>query len=397
MAEAYRVLVGRAPETEDFGIAGSLPDGRPVEHADVSFVSDHILSGVTEYQPKILILDADSESVDAFAVTKTISIQHPETSVIIISRNEQPDFLRRAMLAGAEEYLIKPVDGVSAFQAICDVAEIQRQKQAARSVPPPETRKSEVIAITSGKGGVGKTTLAVNLAIALSQMGKKVVLLGLESGDAGVLMSLTPKVGVIDLLSMNDEMDASMLESCVMNHKSGVSFLTASIRYSGHSLELIKSEYAVGVIEMLKETRDCVIVDLPLLLHAEDLKILDLAHQILVVTSSWDLLVLRNTRTFLDSIPENVRSHVKVILNRADRRDMIQEEDVRKSLQTEIAAIVANDSKLAPNSINIGVPLVVSHPASEISQDILQLARLLSGEEQVEIREEKKKKFKFFS
>lgn len=375
-----------------------MPDGRLLERADVSYVQEHIVAGVDEYQPHILILDADSESIDAFNTAKTISIQHPGTSVIIISQNEQPDYLRRAMLSGAEEYLIKPVDAETLMRALCDVAEIQRQKHAARTSAPTESKKScTVVAVCSGKGGVGKTTLAVNLAIAVAQSGKKVYLLGLESGDAAVLMNLAPKAGIIDLLANSEEIDAQMLESCVVTHKSGVSFLTASIRYSGHSLEQLHAEYASRVVEILRESQDFIVIDLPLLLHPEDLNILNMADQILVITSSWDLLVLRNTRTFLDSIPEIVRSRVRVILNRADRKDMIQEQDVRKSLQTDIAAIISNDSKLAPNAINVGTPFMVSHPSAEISQDILQLSRLLTGEEHAELKEEKKKKFKFFA
>ena len=76
---------------------------------------------------------------------------------------------------------------------------------------------------------------------------------------------------------------------------------------------------------------------------------------------------------------------------------MIQEDDVRKSLQAQIAAIIANDSKLAPNSINVGVPFILSNPTAEISTDVHQLARLLTGEEVAEVKEEKRKKFRFFA
>ncbi|NCO33611.1 MAG: hypothetical protein AUJ92_21095 [Armatimonadetes bacterium CG2_30_59_28] len=397
MADIYRVLVARAPETEDFEVTGALPDGRTIERADVSYVQDHILAGVAEYQPHILVLDADSQAVDAFQCAKTIYIQRPDTSVIIISGNEQPDYLRRAMLSGAEEYLIKPVDSPTVMRAIVDVAEIQRQKQAARMGVVVKENTCAVVAVTSGKGGVGKTTIAVNLGIALAETGKKVIIIGLESGDAAVLMNLAPRCGILDLITANEEIDAQMLESCMVTHKSGVAFLTASLQFSGHSLEMLKSEYINRVVQILRESYDYIIVDLPLLLHPEDINTLNVADQILVLTSSWDLLVLRNTRTFLDSIPEGIRTRVKVILNRADRKDMIQEDDVRKSLQAQIAAIIANDSKLAPNSINVGVPFILSNPTAEISTDVHQLARLLTGEEVAEVKEEKRKKFRFFA
>ena len=173
-------------------------------------VLDAIVLALPTTEPDILLLDADSELGDVFAVAAKALEARPTMAVVLLSTDNSPDRLRRAMLAGAEEYLIRPLEAPALRESLLGIAKHRTLRVVVRdeqkSAEAGEVVGGLVVGVMSGKGGLGKTTLAVNLAAVCSLApGKSAGVLALESGDGAVMLSLQPKLGLLDLAGSMEE------------------------------------------------------------------------------------------------------------------------------------------------------------------------------------------------
>ena len=378
--------------------ANEIPGSERIQVVGVAHNEEEVEVQIQQWSPDIVLLDADDPDYNALDLTQRLAFQYADVSVILMSSDQSPTQLRRAMLAGAGDYLIKPVDAETVINTILNIAEVQEQKRLHRAgdrIVPRHT--GQLIAFIAGKGGIGRTTLATNLAVAAAQeLGKKVALVGLENGDAAVLLNVTPQVGLSDLVEAAPELDAHTLVPYLATHKSGVALLISLGIADYYQAQPLQNPHMQTVLSILKTVYDYVFIDFPPLLNPEDAQILSAMDQICLVTSSWDLLVLRNSKALLDMLPPHLTDRVKIIVNRSDRTDMIQESHVTKSLDRPVLCTIQNDSRIAPAAINVGDPFVLSHPQSPIAKDILNLARILLGVQEANGKVEKKKKFLFF-
>ena len=155
-------------------------------------------------EPDILLLDADFEGADMFEVAAAALKAKPELAVVMISSDASPERLRRAMFAGAEEYLIKPIEGQALRASLVGIAQHRTLRVVSSDEThfvPEEHAQGLVVGVMSGKGGLGKTTLAVNMAALVAKAnGKTSGMIALESGDGAVLLNLHPKLGLFDLV-----------------------------------------------------------------------------------------------------------------------------------------------------------------------------------------------------
>ncbi len=366
--------------------------------------ADRLVDAMVKRRADILLLDVDRDTFDAYAISRRITSENPEAIVILISSRTEPEALRSAMLAGAEEYLIKPLQPVAVHEALVSVWEIRSQKRrvtparaTAEATPAVPATQGIVIGVLSGKGGIGKTTISVNLALTLLRDTKKrVALVGLESGDATVLLNVHPRGALSELIGQS--FDQELLEQYSAVHASGLSLFLANIGANLAARRFVASDSALQVINVLRRSHEYVIVDFPQLIDQQEMELTQCLDHLLVISSSWDLLVLRNTKQFLDMLPEESRERARIVLNRSDRNDMIQMDDIKRALQREVAMAIQNDSRIAPAAVNTGNPFVLTHPQAPISQDIAALARLVAGSS-AEVKTEGggKRRFLFFS
>src|ERR1700687_1979476 len=187
-------LLGFEPDIEVIGAASSGADA--IEQA-------------TKLLPDVVLMDINMPDMDGIAATERLSAQVPTAAVVMMSVQGEADYLRRSMLAGAREFLVKPFSSDELTASIRQVSSRERDKQSRLGVPtalpggPPGAAADtggaadgQVIAIFSPKGGVGRTTVAVNLAVAAAtELGRKVVVVdgSFQFGDVGVLLNLNPK------------------------------------------------------------------------------------------------------------------------------------------------------------------------------------------------------------
>lgn len=355
-------------------------------------------------EPDILLLDADFPGADVFEIAAQALGVRQNLAVVLVSADNSPENLRRAMLTGAEEYLIKPLEAAALRESILNIAghrTLRVVQRGAEDTASHEASNGLVVGVVSGKGGLGKSTLAVNMAaVVASATGKTAGLIALESGDGSVLLNLQPKLGLFDLAGNDDRREeggyaVDWMRQFATTHKGGVSYW----QWSGSASqppEGIPEDFMAALFDTCRRAQSVTFVDFPILTAEEAGTVLPLLDVVLVVTSSSDLLAMRSTKTFLGWVPEELAPRVRVVINRSDPTDMISREDFEAALETKIAAVLPNEPAVASQAINMGSPFVLTQPNSEIAATVKQLAQVLFRLPVTEETNKPRKRFMLF-
>lgn len=357
-----------------------------------------ILLALPTTEPDILLLDAQAPGADVYAIAARALEVRPNLAVVLISAENSPENLRRAMLAGAEEYLIKPLEASALRESIIGIAGHRTLRMVERSADletAAENANGLVVGVVSGKGGLGKTTLAVNLAsVVASAPGKTAGVVGLETGDGSVMLNMQPKLGLFDLAGDDNQREeggyaVDWMRQFATNHKIGLSYWQWSGFATPQDLE-IPEDFLPALFDTCRRTASVTFIDFPILSAEEASGVLPMLDVILIITSSSDLLAMRSTKTFLSYVAEELAPRVRVIINRSDPTDMISREDFEAALEHPIAAVLPNMPAVAAQAINMGSPFVLTQSSSELATTVKQLAtvlfRLPVGEENVKPR-----------
>ncbi len=332
--------------------------------------------------------------MDGITATERLSSEVPTASVVMMSVQGEADYLRRSMLAGAREFLVKPFSSDELTASIRQVYARERDKASrfviAAAGPSASSRSAQdadpgiVVALFSPKGGVGRTTVAVNMAIAAAtELGKKVVLVdgSFQFGDVGVLMNLNPKnKSIADLVpELEAGGEPESLDTFVINHSAGVGVLLAPP--SPEMAELITPGGIKRVLERLRETNDLVIVDCSSYFNDTTLAILDVADVILTMLTL-EITSIKNMRQFLEVADQlgYEPGKLRLVLNRADSTLGIRVSDVEHSIGRKVDHSIVSDGRSVVYALNRGVPFFLSNREAQVSQDILRLAVSVAGE-----------------
>lgn len=341
-----------------------------------------------QYQPDVVLMDINMPDMDGIAATEALLSQVPTTQVIMMSVQGEQDYLRRSMLAGAREFLIKPISAEDLYNAIRHVHRLQTTQR--RYVPTNVIEQSggegggaqgQIIAVFSPKGGVGTSSIAANLAVALRQLsGKKIALVdgNLIFGDLGVIMNLRSPKTIADLANRINELDSELLNDILATHTTQVKVLLAPP--NPQTGELVTSDNLRAILEVLRKDFDYVVVDTQSSFQDRALAVLDLADRI-VTLMTLEMPCIKNIKLFLEvaELLEYPAEKVMLVLNKADGRLNIRVENVEENIQHKVALQIANATHEMALSINQGVPFVVEKRNHQTSKDIFALAYLLTN------------------
>jgi pilus assembly protein CpaE len=354
-------------------------------------------------------MDINMPDMDGIAATEKLSSQVPTAAVVMMSVQGEADYLRRSMLAGAREFLVKPFSSDELTASIRQVYTRERDKQSRMSAMPvmsgtpggaatasdDGSHDGQVIAIFSPKGGVGRTTVAVNLAVAAAtELGKSVVLMdgSFQFGDVGVLLNLNPKnKSIADLVPELEAGDPELsLDTFVINHSAGIRVLLAPP--SPEMAELITPSGVKRVLEALRKNHDLVIVDCTSWFNETTLAILDTADTVLTMLSL-EITSIKNMRLFLEVADQlgYEQNKIKLVLNRADSSLGIRVADVESSIGRKVDHTIVSDGRSVVYALNRGVPFFLSNREAQVSQDILRLAQAVAGERVSAVGEDTRK------
>lgn len=395
ISEKIRVLIvsGSASDREQIGRL--LMADPQIDVAGGAASGQEALERCPILRPDVALVDLDLADGSGVAATEALTARFPWVSVIITSRTEDSDSLRQAMLAGARLFLTLPAGEAELAPSVVQVYRhdaARRALHATASPPAPRevagaagapavARDGKVITFYSAKGGVGCTTLACNLAVALRKTtGKEVALFdcGLLFGDVGVVLNLNPRQTIVDLLPHGGSIDSELLNQVMVTHASGVKVLLAPP--SPEKAELVTAEHVRKVLAALRERFDFVVIDTWPTFEERILHVLDASDSI-VVPTTLEMPAIKNCKLLLDvtaalSYPPE---KIALVLNRADSRGGIRVQDVEQILQRTFVAEVVSDGRLTTHSLNEGVPFVMTHPGAPITQNMLDLARKITG------------------
>lgn len=362
-----------------------------------------------ETEPDVVIMDINMPDMDGIEATEAMLRDVPYAQIVMLSVNNDSDYVRRAMRAGARDFLAKPPSGDELITTIRSLSVLAHEQKEKSSTPLPQVSlqgpsgsgytgplhpQGKIIAVYSAKGGVGCTMLAVNLAIGLDTDDTPAVLVdaSLQFGDIAVALNLQPKNSFSDLATRADELDPEYVEGVLLRHDSGLRVLAAPPR--PEMADEVTANEVRKVLQFFKLHFAYVIVDTSSTMDDITLAVLDVADNLVCVATP-EIPSIKDTRLLFDllGVLEFPKERISFVLNRTDRKSGITSEAVSENLKFAVDAEIPLDERAVTASINRGAPLLINDRSNPVAKGIISLLgalkeRMVAEAEEVEEQEE---------
>ncbi len=385
MSDNIRVLiVDDLPETRE-NVRKLLQFEQDVEVVNQAGTGEQAIEMAQTDQPDIILMDINMPGIDGIGASQRISELVPRAQIIIMSVQSDSDYLRRAMMAGARDFLTKPFGGdelVAAIRRVYDkrptitAAPPRGQGTGAPVAVAPEAAAGNIVAVFSPKGGSGCSTIAINLGVSLAQSGFNTALVdgSLQFGDVAVMLNMKPMTSVLDLSDNANDLDNELISSVVQKHQSSLNVLLAPPR--PEMAEVVTEDSMKGMLDSLRQIYDFILVDTSSSLNGITLGILDTADRIVLVAQQ-NLPSLKNVSRFFD-LSESLEydsEKVSLVVNRASDKRGISVKDISNTLKRPVIMAIPDDDSAVNTAIDQGVPLLTgSNKRRPVSVAINKLA-----------------------
>ena len=314
----------------------------------------------------------------AASLADTLRVTRPTVSVILIRRRVDTSVLAEALRSGMRE-VVDERDLTGLGAAVSRAEQVWRALTGSSDAPSAASR-GKVVTVFSPKGGVGKTTLAVNLGVALAQNGaRKVCLVDLDLafGDIAITLQLFPARTIADAVHLQSGLDFPVLEPLLTEYQDGLCSLVAPVQPDAK--DTIPASLVGRILSLLKHNFDFVVVDTAPAFDEFVLQAFDETDEMLLVTTL-DVPTLKNVKVAVETLdllnfPKPKRH---LVLNRADDKVGLSADQVESTLDMRIAASVPTSSQVA-HATNSGEPIIIAHPRHPVSQAIARFAVTLAG------------------
>ena len=366
---AYNVLLG-IPEPTLAGQAADLM----AEDGDLSVVATvreagDVMSALAAEETDVVVLHEDIGPLPVMDLAREVGQRHPQVSIVLVVRERTAEILRRALQAGARDVLAIPLSFEELQGVKAAAAWTQQLRERARGEATTAMSigiGGQLVAVAGAKGGAGCSTVALHLALAATAAGRGrsvcLVDFDLQSGDIGILLDLSHRRSVFDLLDVAHELSPRVLEDALYVHQSGLRVLLAP--EAGEQEEEVTAPAARRILGTLKSNFDVVIVDVGTVVTEANAVAIDMADRVLMVATP-DVPSLRAANRLLEmwnrleirSPKADKGSEVLIVLNRAHRDSEVQPDLVRKVAEAPLAHTTLPSAfrDLEP-AVNTGVP-----------------------------------------
>ena len=343
------------------------------------------LSLASEVKPHVVCVAVEEPTARALQTIESLTSLLPDSPIIAYSSLDDAESARRAVLAGARDYLTRPLSIEQTVEAIERALRRQEERKAAlgddgQAAAAARPAGGMIITVFGAKGGIGKSTLATNLATALVRLeAGTAVIVDTDTvfGDVAMMMDVLPDKSLLDITEHIDEVNRDTIAKYLLQHPTGVSILSAPMEPT--DWRKVPGEAFEKVLTVLRQTHDFVILDTPATMTDLVAVALEMATVILLMTSL-DLSSIKGTKQALKLLNSTslAAGKVKLVLNLASPDHPVNEADVMKALQQEIFWSLPYDEDVVA-SAQAGHSVVIARPDSAVSQGIVGMAGLLSG------------------
>lgn len=370
MNRPMRTIIAFDAESEASVVNGLVPPGAGIEI--VGSVEGSTPSWGQEEPPvaDLVVITSSGDSDSALDLIRRSVAEDAHRPVVVVCSGSPNGFLSRAFAAGADDIVVLPETPDKVLFTFEKAVARKAGARAATGTLAP------MVCVLGPKGGTGKTLTTTNLGVSLAEAGCRtaIVDLDLQFGDVALALGLRPEPTIYDLARSGGALDAEKLDAFLVQHQSGARALLAPSRPDQASI--VSVDLLKDVWKVLRSTNDVVIVDTPPDFTPEVIAAVDCSTNVCIV-GMLDSLSIKNTKLGLETLDlmGYDRDSIRVVLNRADSRVGISQDDVSRVLGREPDILVPSDRDV-PVSVNEGSPIVMLKPRSDTAAAFRSLAGL---------------------
>lgn len=323
--------------------------------------------------PEVVLCAVNGEVPDSvFVFVQDLLAAIRGTIVILVNDNISVDLVNKAAQYGIRKVL--PIDGIGIDEFSQNIETVFRLEQQ-RVLDTNEGKKvrCKALGFFGGKGGTGKTTLAIGVAAQLAKAGKRVMLLDLDLqfGDVSMALDIDTKNSIVDLVQDRGGITIENINGFAVEHATGMSVLCAP--KSSEFAEFVEAKHVEKIIDIMRPYYEYIIIDLPASFNDTTITACENCEEIFLVYNN-EMLSLRNAKvvySILDQLHQGDK--IRFIINKFEK-GLVKTEDFEEMFQRRMFAVVPADYSAALASINKGVAVTVSHPKSALSKGISEVA-----------------------
>lgn len=349
------------------------------------------IESAQKLKPDVIVMDINMPDMDGISATEAIRKKVPFIQIVVLSVQNDANYMRKAMLAGARDFLTKPpmIDELTAaIRRAGDLAHEERAKAAVSFQPTGMTGPltpgmmlrmpamlGKIICVYSPKGGTGTTTLATNLGVGLKTAENKVALVdaNLLYGNIAVFLNEHGKNSILDLVDRANELDPEVIEDVMVVNKLTGLHLMASPK-DPELMDAHKGEPVSKILAYLRQIYNYIIIDTTSYLTEVVQTCLDISDYIILITTQ-DIPAIKNSNQFLSLADASGihREKILFVMNRYDKRIAISPERVGDSLKQPVVVAIPFEERIVTSAMNRGIPFMVDNKIAPVSKAILSL------------------------
>lgn len=389
-----RVLIGDSSERVKNNLRHRLESEPGFSVVGTAASGEDVIQESLRLRPDVAVIDSALPGMDGLQVTEMLAQFAPATGVILMALESENDLFRRAMFAGAREVLQKPFSGTEMISSIERAHDFQERTRKSRAVATAAADHNghdtasgapaaggRLVTVLAGKGGVGKTVIATNLAVALATSGQgrvAVVDLSLQFGDVAALLDVTAQRTIADLAAHDAVADTEVVQEVLATTPSGLRVLPAPA--SPELADYVTTQHLRALLDELRRQHELVIADTTSQLGEVTLEAVEGSERVVLLTD-YSVTGVKNTRLVMGVLGVLKVSEDRVLLV-ANHRDAPSENALTRAqaenfLGRAIALEIPFDAAVVGTTVSRGTPFVTTMPQSGVAQAVRQLADLI--------------------